>query len=288
MTIFQAGGYFFNKNSWENISPRIIASCNQVMHLGVKSKQLSNPFWVLDYSLTEAGKVKAGNKTAAWQERPANIAHLYPPNTPYWENTSCDSEKVCSSYIIFIGGEHTGLSNYTDNSTRFARFSDPDKILAEMLLQSSEIGLKKKAESFFECQSIFFKIIGLLRKSIQLSENTFQIVENTAPKEKNLSERIDSFLEQNFHQKISLEKLAEHFKMSKSSLSHRYHQETGRTPIETLITIRIHNVRNKLLEDQRLKEIAESCGFYDEYHLSKTFKRLTGKSPRQFIAGRGL
>lgn len=30
------------------------------------------------------------------------------------------------------------------------------------------------------------------------------------------------------------------------------------------------------------KEISELLGFYDEFHFSKTFSRLTGQSPRQF------
>ena len=30
------------------------------------------------------------------------------------------------------------------------------------------------------------------------------------------------------------------------------------------------------------KEIAETLGFYDEFHFSRRFHQITGQSPRQF------
>ena len=40
----------------------------------------------------------------------------------------------------------------------------------------------------------------------------------------------------------------------------------------------------QLLSDtgRKLQDIAEELGFTDAFHFSKTFKRLSGKSPREF------
>ena len=35
-------------------------------------------------------------------------------------------------------------------------------------------------------------------------------------------------------------------------------------------------------ENAKLKEIAEEYGFYDEFHLSKVFKKYTGISPKDY------
>jgi len=40
--------------------------------------------------------------------------------------------------------------------------------------------------------------------------------------------------------------------------------------------------KSLLLKGEKLITIAEMTGFYDEYHLSKTFKKQTGLSPRTF------
>ena len=53
-----------------------------------------------------------------------------------------------------------------------------------------------------------------------------------------------------------------------------------------MIELRIGLAKNLLLRGQRLKNIAQQTGFSDEYHLSKTFKRVEGKSPKQFTASR--
>jgi len=39
-----------------------------------------------------------------------------------------------------------------------------------------------------------------------------------------------------------------------------------------------------LLQDRRLtiKQIADACGFCDEFHFAKRFKELTGLTPAQF------
>lgn len=37
-----------------------------------------------------------------------------------------------------------------------------------------------------------------------------------------------------------------------------------------------------LFPDITVKEVSHNLGFFDEYHFSKTFKKITGKSPRQW------
>jgi AraC-like DNA-binding protein len=71
-------------------------------------------------------------------------------------------------------------------------------------------------------------------------------------------------------------------KVSESSLNHRFKNDTGISPIARLIEIRMEFAKSLLLKGEKLTTIADMTGFHDEYHLSKTFKKQIGLSPRAF------
>ena len=98
-----------------------------------------------------------------------------------------------------------------------------------------------------------------------------------------LATAVTVFLRAHMVQRLSLAAMAAHLHVSVSTLSHRYRAETGESPIATLICLRIQQARNLLMKGQGLKTIAASLGFSDVYHLSKMFKRVEGRSPRQFM-----
>ena len=66
----------------------------------------------------------------------------------------------------------------------------------------------------------------------------------------------------------------------------RFKQVTGRTPHEQLTELRIRHACFLLEMYHRalpLAEIAERCGYTDYVHFSKTFKAVTGVSPREYL-----
>ncbi|MBM4143827.1 MAG: helix-turn-helix domain-containing protein [Lentisphaerae bacterium] len=65
--------------------------------------------------------------------------------------------------------------------------------------------------------------------------------------------------------------LAKHMNVSISTLSHRYHAETGETPMTRLLRLRVDRARMLLLSGRKFAAIAEATGFYDVAHLSATF-----------------
>jgi len=71
--------------------------------------------------------------------------------------------------------------------------------------------------------------------------------------------------------------------VSISSLSHRYKQEKGVSPITRLLSLRINYSKALLLKGYPLKAIAVQLGFTDAFHFSKTFKIMEGIPPREFL-----
>ncbi len=95
--------------------------------------------------------------------------------------------------------------------------------------------------------------------------------------------RIIGFIREHAAEKIGLPDLAEALDLSQSRTSVLTSRLFGKSFSELLLIERV-NKAGQLLAGTRLNlaEIAARCGFCDEFHLSKAFKRLTGMPPREW------
>lgn len=82
---------------------------------------------------------------------------------------------------------------------------------------------------------------------------------------------------------LSLSDIAAFVEVSKNHLSGEYSKETGETLIEYISSVRVR-AAVKMLRDTALKtyEIAESVGFSNVETFSRTFRKITGRTPRQY------
>lgn len=92
------------------------------------------------------------------------------------------------------------------------------------------------------------------------------------------------FIETHHTEDISLEILAETLYISPTYISKVFKEETGDSPINYLIKVRLNRAK-QLLETQQttVKEVAEMVGYQDAYHFSKLFKKHYGQSPSELI-----
>lgn len=82
---------------------------------------------------------------------------------------------------------------------------------------------------------------------------------------------------------LSVEQMAAECAMSSATFYRVFRQTVKKTPMQYLDEYRLKQAaRILLLEDQTLSRIAQRCGFCDEFHLSRNFKRFYGISPRQY------
>ncbi len=101
--------------------------------------------------------------------------------------------------------------------------------------------------------------------------------------------RIVTYLDENYASKISLDKIARNMYLSPVYISKIFKEETGESPINYLIKIRLEKARDILMsgEDGSIKTIANSVGYDDVYHFSKLFKKHYGISPLYYRKTRG-
>ena len=95
--------------------------------------------------------------------------------------------------------------------------------------------------------------------------------------------RVVAFIDKNYARPITLQTLAAEAGMSVTHFRRRFTGILHITPARYLATIRV-NAAIKLLTSTHmlLTEIAHACGFYDQSHFIRTFKRLRRQTPAQY------
>lgn len=82
---------------------------------------------------------------------------------------------------------------------------------------------------------------------------------------------------------FSLKDLAARLGLSQVQFTRSFRQATGLLPRDYLISIRLHKVQELLLEsNQTLGQIAEQCGYENEFYLSRIFTKRMGVTPSHF------
>ncbi len=243
----------------------------------------SNPYWVLDYSLSDLGLFKVGKRKAPWLRHPAGEALLYAPRTLYWEDMRRVKLPIRNAWIMFRGGPGAGLDQFVRRASGYTKFTDPEGRLGRLIEQAAESGQNAGENGFWKAMGFFYEALDLLRHSDPIDVDTYRIPASFPLGPPTLSAAVTAFLGAHIAERLSLEAIAHHLHVSVSTLSHRYRAETGESPMATLMRLRIQQARNLVLKGQRLKTIAAALGFSDVYYLSRMFKRVAGQSPRQFV-----
>jgi AraC-like DNA-binding protein len=184
--------------------------------------------------------------------------------------------------VFFLGGEAAGLDPLIDPRAGYARFLDPEGIAGPILEKIARIGQERGDDGFWEAQAELCRLIDLLLKSEPAKDET-RLIGHPAPTTVSAFVRAtDEYLSRHLAGPVILADLARHLHVSVSTLSHRFHAETGETPMSRLMRLRLNQAKTLLLSGQKLSAIVEVTGFSDMAHLSRTFKRAEGLSPREY------
>lgn len=98
--------------------------------------------------------------------------------------------------------------------------------------------------------------------------------------------RMIEFLNQNYAQDISTNDLAQYMHLNPGYLSKIFKRETGTTVTKYITSLRI--LKSKQMLDSgnySISEIAAATGFNDYFYFLKTFKKVTGLTPKQYQMG---
>ena len=98
-----------------------------------------------------------------------------------------------------------------------------------------------------------------------------------------LSARVIRYMQENLQHDLTLDQLATYFKYSPSHFSMLFQRETGTSPINYFIRLKVQRAC-QYLELTRLKinDIAFKLGFSEAAYFSRTFTKIRGVSPSEY------
>lgn len=92
-----------------------------------------------------------------------------------------------------------------------------------------------------------------------------------------------AYLHEHFAEPINLRELAALSSLSPYYFTRLFTRETGLTPHQYLLSVRINSARFLLKSSaMSIKEIGFACGFTSESSFSTTFHKRTGQTPGQY------
>jgi AraC family transcriptional regulator len=93
-----------------------------------------------------------------------------------------------------------------------------------------------------------------------------------------------AFIDENYQHDISLGDIAASAHLSPYHFARTFKKSLGVTPHQYLVQVRVNSARSLIASGASagsLAEIASAVGFADQSHLTRHFKRVFGKTPRQ-------
>lgn len=96
-------------------------------------------------------------------------------------------------------------------------------------------------------------------------------------------EKIKQYIRDNYNQKVTLDELADLVDINKYYLIRLFKQQTGLSPIDYLIHVRLSEAEKLLTHSSvTISKISDIVGFHSPSHFSKTFKEKNNITPSAF------
>jgi two-component system response regulator YesN len=95
---------------------------------------------------------------------------------------------------------------------------------------------------------------------------------------------VQQWVKRHIQSKITVADIARHVGYTESYISHLYKKETGMSLVDYMTKVRMDKAKELLhsIQEYRIYEIADACGFADANYFSRQFKRIEGLSPHEF------
>ena len=94
------------------------------------------------------------------------------------------------------------------------------------------------------------------------------------------AKRTVAYIEANLGSKLAIREMADLVALSKCHFSRAFKQSLGTSPMAFVAVRRVERAKLMMASTgQRLTDIALACGFADQSHLNRCFRRIVGVSP---------
>ena len=118
---------------------------------------------------------------------------------------------------------------------------------------------------------------------LDIFQRVFPSPYRNKPSTSYLPEIIKNYIDFHITEKITLDDISNHLYISKSHIERAFKKEYGQTPLVYCANQKIAQVASMLVTtNYSLSKIAQQCGFTDVKYMSKSFKKIKGKTPMEY------
>ncbi|MGJ8528161.1 AraC family transcriptional regulator [Maritalea sp.] len=150
-----------------------------------------------------------------------------------------------------------------------------DARIAQALIQTHNV-LETSPDQLEKDEAIFCSFGALIDHYGSWSTGVLQ------KREPKAIEHVCEYMHAHFGDDINLEMLANIAGMSRAYFVRVFRKHMNQTPHSYLTDIRIRGARKMLHQGQNPMNVAIDCGFFDQSHLNRQFKRRIGTTPGAF------
>jgi len=240
--------------------------------------------WSLTYPVTPGLRLKVGDARHRWFDEVASTAILIPAGTPFWEDDSAAGGRAIEGWALaFRVNDEVGLRALVDPRRGYAELRDPAHLLRDVIRRMADLGVAGGNAAHWAAFTELCAVFNLIHGARPLGPGRREIRPAIAPEASEFVCRVRAHLGRELERRVSLEQLARQLHVSRSQLTHRYRQETGESPHQAQLRMRVEKAKTLLQAGEAVKMAALSTGFCDEFHFSRVFRRLEGMPPSGFV-----
>lgn len=183
------------------------------------------------------------------------------------------SEVSLGDFINFVSGKESG----SFIKLKVSQKNDIIVLLNRILKEQVSDQLGSELLNYLMLMELFVLISRALKAEWENS------IKNKSPKIKELMQSAIQFVHNNFEREISITDIAKYVFLSPSYFTRAFKEDTGLSPMQYLLNIRIKRACELLQEtDQKIGEIALSVGFSNQQRFNDMFKKQTNMTPMQY------
>lgn len=183
------------------------------------------------------------------------------------------SETSLDDFINFVSGKDSGGFI----NLKVSQKNDIIVLLNRILREKASDQLGSELLDYLMLMELFVLISRALKAEWENS------IKNKSPKIKELMQSAIQFVLNNYEREISITDIAKYVFLSPSYFTRAFKEETGLSPMQYLLNIRIKRACELLDEtDMKVGEIAHSVGFSNQQRFNDMFKKQTNMTPMQY------
>lgn len=183
------------------------------------------------------------------------------------------SETSLEDFINFVSGKESGAFIRLKVSQK----NDIIVLLNRILKEKVSDQLGSDLLDYLMLMELFVLISRALKAEWENS------IKNKSPKIKELMHSAIQFVLNNYEREISITDIAKYVFLSPSYFTRAFKEDTGMSPMQYLLNIRIKRACELLEEtDMKVGEIAHSVGFSNQQRFNDMFKKQINMTPMQY------